>query len=199
MNIGILGGTFDPPHIGHLIIAQEAAFRFGLERVLFVPAGQPYLKIGRSITPAHHRVEMVRRAIASNPLFAVSMLEVEREGPSYTVDTLIALHKEWGPEAHLYFIIGLDLVEEIPRWHQPERLLSLCQVIVLARPGYEAAVGRLEEAIPGALQRLLFLEGLLIGISATDIRQRVAQGLPIRYLVPQAVGEYIRDQGLYRA
>lgn len=196
--MGVLGGTFDPVHLGHLIIAQEASYRLGLERVLFLPAGQPWLKEGRPITPAHHRLEMLRRAIAGDPAFALSTLEVERPGPSYTVDTLPLLKRE--ARGELYFILGLDSLADLPRWHQPERLIRLCRLVGMPRPGYSSLdLAALERAIPGVGERVVLLPDPEIGISATEIRGRVARGQPIRYLVPEAVEGYIREQGLYAA
>jgi len=133
MNIGILGGTFDPIHIGHLILAVEARVQLRLDEVLFVPAGQPWLKVERNITPAFHRVEMVRRAIASNPYFKLCTLEVERPGPSYTVDTLMALRDMQGAEANFFFILGRDTLADLPSWKEPNRLLQICHLVVAPR------------------------------------------------------------------
>jgi nicotinate-nucleotide adenylyltransferase len=135
VNIGVLGGTFDPIHIGHLVVAEEARTKLGLSEVLFVPAGQPWLKQGHSITPAAHRVEMVRRAIADNPYFKLSTLEVERPGPSYTVDTLTLLQDQLSGEASLFFIIGRDTLAELPLWKEPEKVVQLCRLVVPPRLG----------------------------------------------------------------
>ena len=136
MRIGILGGTFDPIHLGHLLIAEESRITLGLERVLFVPAGRPWLKEGQPLTDAVHRVRMVELATASNPHFQVRRNEVERPGPSYTVDTLGELRAELDPDAELYFILGLDALESFHRWKEPERVLDLCRLVVVGRPGY---------------------------------------------------------------
>lgn len=205
MNIGILGGTFDPVHIGHLVVGEEARIKLGLSEVLFVPAGQPWLKLDRDITPAVHRVEMVRRAIADNPCFKLSTVEVDRPGPSYTVDTLTALQKRLGSEARLFFILGRDALAELPLWKEPGRLVELCRLVAAPRSIVSRDEGsspkdlkRLEEAMPGLLDRVTQLDMPVIGISSSAIRQRVAQGLSIRYLVPPGVEKYIREQKLYR-
>ena len=196
MNIGVLGGTFDPIHIGHLVVAEEARIKFGLREVLFVPAGQPWLKLGRNITLAVHRVEMVRRAIADNPHFKLCTLEVERPGPSYTVDTLTMLRKQLGSEASLFFILGRDTLAELPLWKEPEKLVQLCRLVVVPRLGSKD-LKHLETAIPGLLDKVIQLDMPVIGISSSGIRQRIAQGLSIRYLVPAEVEKYITEQKIY--
>ena len=196
MNIGVLGGTFDPVHIGHLIVAEEARLTLGLSKVLFVPAGQPWLKQDRSIAPAVHRVEMVRRAIAGNPFFEISTLEVERAGPSYTVDTLTMLGKQLGSRASLFFILGRDTLAELPLWKEPQKVVQLCRLVVPPRLG-SRDLKHLEKAIPGLLERIIQLDMPVIGISSSEIRQRIAQGLPIRYLVPPAVEKYITEHRMY--
>ena len=196
MNIGVLGGTFDPIHMGHLIVAEEARIKLGFSEVLFVPAGQPWLKLDRTITPAVHRVEMVRRAIADNPHFKLSTLEVERPGPSYTVDTLAMLRKQLGREASFFFILGRDALAELPLWKEAEKLVQLCRLVVAPRLGSKD-LKHLEKIIPGLLDKVIQLDMPVIGISSSGIRQRLAQGLPIRYLVPSEVEKYITKQKLY--
>lgn len=196
MNIGVLGGTFDPIHIGHLIVAEEARIKLGLAEVLFVPAGEPWLKQDRDITPAVHRVEMVRRAIADNPAFKLSTLEVDRSGPSYTVDTLEALQDQLSSETSLFFILGRDTLAELPFWKEPRKVIQLCQLVVPPRLG-SRNLRHLEEAIPGLRERVIQLDMPVIGISSSGIRQRIARGLSIRYLVPPGVEEYIVEQGVY--
>lgn len=197
--IGILGGTFDPIQIAHLVIAEQARVCLGLQEVLFIPAGDPWRKRGQNITIAEHRVAMVRLAIASNPYFLLSLIEVERPGPSYSVDTIEQLQLEFGGGIELYFIMGMDAVFDLPNWKEPERLSRLCRLVVMARPGYDrSGLLALDEQVPGLSERLVLLEAPLLDISSSDIRQRVAQGLPIRYLVPDEVGRYIREHGLYR-
>ncbi|NWF77309.1 MAG: nicotinate-nucleotide adenylyltransferase [Chloroflexi bacterium] len=204
MDIGILGGTFDPIHIGHLVVAEEARIKLGFSEVLFVPAGQPWLKLDRAITPAVHRVEMVRLAIASNPCFRLCTLEVERPGPSYTVDTLIALREQLGSKANLFFILGRDALAELPLWKEPQKLVQLCRLVVAPRPVLSEVEGpgskdlrHLEKAIPGLRDKVVQLDMPVIGISSSEIRQRLAQGLPIRYLVPPEVEKYLTEQRLY--
>ncbi len=196
MNIGVLGGTFDPIHMGHLIIAEEARVKLALSEVFFVPAGQPWLKQDRNITPAVHRVEMVRRATADNPYFKLSTLEVERPGPSYTVDTLIMLRKQLGSRASLFFLLGRDALAEVALWKEPHKVVQLCKLVVAPRIGSKD-LRHLEKAIPGLLGRVIQLDMPVIGISSSEIRQRIAQGLPIRYLVPPAVEKYITEHRMY--
>ena len=196
MNIGVLGGTFDPIHIGHLVVAEEARIKLGFREVLFVPAGQPWLKLDRNITPAVHRVEMVRRAIADNPHFKLCTLEVEHPGPSYTVDTLTMLRKQLGSEASLFFILGRDTLAELPLWKEPKKLVQLCRLVVAPRLGSKG-LKHLETSIPGLLDKVIQLDMPVIGISSAKIRQRIAQGLTIRYLVPAEVEKYITEQKVY--
>jgi nicotinate-nucleotide adenylyltransferase len=196
MAVGILGGTFDPVHSGHLIIAQEVALELGLELVYFIPVGQPPLKQG-TVTPAAHRLEMLRLALAGNDSFHLSTLEVERPGPSYTVDTLRELRRAEARE--VFVILGWDAVADLPRWSRPQELITLCRIAAVPRPGApEPDVDSLEKILPGFKERLRLLSGPIIGISASEIRRRVARGLPVRHLLPPAVERYIQDNGLYR-
>ncbi|MGD2064882.1 MAG: nicotinate-nucleotide adenylyltransferase [Dehalococcoidia bacterium] len=196
MNIGILGGTFDPIHIGHLVVAEEARIRVGFNEVLFVPAGQPLLKPGHNITPSDQRVEMVRRAIADNPNFKLCTLEVERPGPSYTVDTLMMLREQLGSEVSLFFILGRDTLAELPSWKEPKKLAQLCRLVVAPRLGSKD-LQHLETEIPGLLDKVIQLDMPVIEISSSGIRERIARGLPIRYLVPAEVEKYITEQKIY--
>lgn len=204
MNVGVLGGTFDPIHMGHLVVAEEARVKLGLSEVLFVPAGEPWLKRDRDITPAFHRMEMVRLAIADNPRFKLCGLEVQRPGPSYTVDTLTLLQDQLSGEASLFFILGRDILAELPSWKEPQKLLQLCRLVVAPRPFSSEAAGssssdfrHLEKAIPGLTDKVIRLHMPVIGINSSDIRERIGRGLSIRYLVPHGVEEYITEQGLY--
>jgi len=197
VNIGVLGGTFDPIHIGHLVVAEEARLKLGFREVLFVPAGKPWRKLDRNITLAVHRVEMVRRAIADNPHFKLCTLEVERPGPSYTVDTLTMLRKQLDSEASLFFILGRDTLAELPLWKEPKKLVQLCRLVVAPRLGSKD-LKHLETSIPGLLDKVIQLDMPVIGISSAKIRQRIAQGLTIRYLVAKGVEEYIVEHELYR-
>jgi nicotinate-nucleotide adenylyltransferase len=196
MNIGVLGGTFDPIHIGHLVVAEEARTKLGLSEVLFVPAGQPWLKQARDITRAAHRVEMVRRAIADNPYFKLSTLEVDHPGPSYTVDTLTLLQDQLSSESSLFFILGRDTLAELPLWKEARKVIQLCRLVVPPRLG-SRDLKHLEEAIPGLLERVIQLDMPVIGISSSEIRKRIARGLSIRYLVPPGVEKYITEQRIY--
>ncbi len=196
--LGVFGGTFDPIHIGHLIAAQEVWAALRLDRVLFVPAGEPPHKRGLPVTPAEHRVAMVALAIQDNPAFVLSRIEVDRPGPSYTVDTLRQLRATW-PAAELFLIIGADELLSLPTWREPATIAALAQIVAVARPGVQIEDLRyLEPWIPEPQRRIHFVSMPLIGISATDLRRRVAEGRPIRYQVPDAVMQYIYEHRLYR-
>src|SRR5258705_1501562 len=197
---GILGGTFDPPHLGHLVLAQEVHARLGLDRVWFVPAGVPPHKTGRVVSPAADRSEMVRRAIGGDERCALSDVELTRTGPSYTADTLEQLREQWGRHAVLHLILGWDMLTYLPHWHAPERVLAATDVVVAAhRPGARDDLARLEQRIPAVTGKVVVLPAPQLDISASALRERVASGLPIRYLVPDTVSEYIDQRGLYRA
>lgn len=194
--IGIIGGTFDPVHIGHLIIAEESRCRLDLEKVVFIPAGQPPHKPSEPIASAEHRYAMTVLATRDNPAFEVSRIEMERPGPSYTVDTIEELRSTCRDEVEFFFIVGADSLLEILTWHQPERLINLCRIVAATRPGYDQAEA--ERLLPRAyLERTVFLDAPSVDISSTELRERVASGTPIRYLVPRDVEEYILKNGLY--
>ena len=198
MNIGVLGGTFDPIHMGHLIIAEETRARLGLTEVLFVPAGQPWLKANNYISPAEHRVQMVRLAIADEPSFKLSTMEIERVGPSYTVDTIAELQEQIGAGDKLFFILGWDNLMQLPKWHEPARLVRMCRLVPVPRVGYPSPdFNSLEVAIPGLSQSIILLDTPQIEISSSEIRSRVARGLSIHRLVPEPVERYIREHKLY--
>ena len=196
--VGILGGTFDPVHHGHLVAAEEARYQLGLDRVLFVPAAHPPHKPRQPITPAHHRLRMIELAIAPSPHLAVSRVDLDRPGPSYTVDTLDLLRAEWGPDALLFFIQGADLLADILTWHQPQRLIQLCQLAVVERADVEIDLQYLEGHLPGLSSRIHWVRMPGLDISSRDLRARVRRGRPISHLVPRAVEAYILEQGLYR-
>src|SRR4030043_229729 len=199
MNIGVLGGTFDPVHAGHLVIAEEARLRLSLARVIFVPAGQPWLKTGRTITPAVHRVEMVRQAIAAKPYFELSIIEVDRPRPSYSVETITILQQQLGAEARFFFLVGWDSLAELPQWKEPDRLIQLCKVVAVTRPGFSRPdLKALESSVPGVTQSVVWLDIPPVDISSSDIRKRVAQGLSIHDLVSDEVESYIKEKKLYR-
>jgi len=198
MNIGVLGGTFDPIHNGHLIVAEEARARVNLAETLFVPAGQSWLKTDRPISAVEHRVEMVRLAIADKPYFKLSTVDIERAGASYTIDTIADLQGQIGAEDELFLILGWDSLAELPQWHEPSQLITMCRLVVVPRPGYpRPKLKKLEASIPGLSQRVMFMEGPEIDISASLVRERVAKGLYVRHLVPEPVNEYIKQHGLY--
>ena len=191
--LGVMGGTFDPIHYGHLTTAEEALVQFELEGVLFVPTGQPWMKAHEVVSPAEDRYLMTVIATASNPLFSVSRVDVDREGPTYAVDTLRALKDE--TDADLYFITGADAIVEIVQWKEPQELFELAHFIAATRPGYD--VHGLE--VPGdAGDAVTVMNIPALAISSTDIRERVKGGRPIRYLVPEGVKSYIEKAGLYR-
>jgi nicotinate-nucleotide adenylyltransferase len=203
--LGVLGGTFDPVHLGHLAIAEEAREALGLERVLFVPAGRPWQKSDRAVGAAADRIAMVELAIAGNPAFDCSRLEVERPGPTYSADTLAALaaaERASGREPDLWFILSTEALRGLPTWHEPDRILGLCRLAVAPRAGFGPADdpidGRwLSRHLPGREDRIHLLDGPRLDISSSDIRARVATGRSIRYLVPDAVAAYIGDHALY--
>jgi nicotinate-nucleotide adenylyltransferase len=198
MNIGVLGGTFDPIHMGHLIIAEEVRARLDLAEVLFVPAGQPWLKINNVISPAQHRVEMVRLAIADEPSFKLSTMEIERPGLSYTVDTMAELGNQIGAADKLFFILGWDNLIQLPQWHEPSRLVRLCRLVPVPRVGHPTPdLDSLEAAVPGLSQSIIMLDTPQIEISSSEIRDRVARGLSIHQLVPEPVERYIQQHRLY--
>jgi len=181
-----------------LFAGEEARTRLDLERVIFVPAGLPPHKLHLHVTPTEHRLNMVQLAIADNPHFRLSRVDIDRFGPSYTVDTIELLRDEYGPEAELYFIMGSDSLADLLTWHKPERLIRLCRIVALTRPGHRVDLEELNHLLPGAIARVQLLEMPLLQISSTDLQRRVRMGLSIKYLVPPAVEAYIRQHGLYR-
>jgi nicotinate-nucleotide adenylyltransferase len=199
---GILGGTFDPIHDGHLALAREARDILHLELVLFVPNADPPHKRGQSVTPAHHREAMVALAIESDPSFVLSRIELERPGPSYAVDTVAELaHRaraEHRPEP--WFVMSAEALEGFDQWHQPQRILELCRLAVAPRPGAEPLDGRwVARHFPGTEARFAFLPGPELAIASTDVRERLSRGQPIDALVPRPVARYIADHRLYLA
>ncbi len=192
-----MGGTFDPIHHGHLVTAEEALWQFHLDEVVFVPTGQPWMKSDREVTPAEHRYLMTVIATASNPRFSVSRIEVERPGPTYAVETLQELREQAEEEIELFFITGADAMLEIFHWKDPEQVLSQAHFIAATRPSYDIA--RFEEEAPAGRPNVSVMDVPALAISSSDIRRRVAEGEPIRYLVPEGVQQYIRKVGLYGA
>jgi nicotinate-nucleotide adenylyltransferase len=199
MDIGVLGGTFDPIHSGHLVIAEEARLRLRLAKVLFVPARQQWLKTGRNIAPVAHRVEMLRRAIAGKPYFELSTVEVDRPGPSYSVETMAILQQQLGAEAKIFFVVGWDSLAELPQWKEPDRLVQLCKLVAVTRPGFSCPdLKAMESFVSGITQSVVWLDIPPVDISSSDIRERVALGRSIHGLVPDEVERYIAEQKLYR-
>ena len=195
---GILGGTFDPIHNGHLAIAEEVRAYLNLTEVLFLPAGQPWMKADKSISPAVYRVEMLRLALHSKPYFKISTMEVEHRGPSYSVDTIAKLKGQSVEASNFYFIIGWDNLARIMLWKDPLKLIKLCFLVAVPRPGYDRPdIKKLEAEIPGISKKTIFMDKPRVDISATDIRNKVAQGLLISGLVPEEVAGYIKENGLY--
>jgi nicotinate-nucleotide adenylyltransferase len=196
VRVGILGGTFNPPHIGHLVCAQEAYREFELDRVLLIPARIPPHKPVEHEPGPHHRLELCRVAVADDERFEVSDLELRRDGPSFTVDTLKELNTE-APNNELFLIVGGDIAAGLPRWREPERVLDLATLSIAKRRG--TARSSIDTALGGLRggDRARFFDMPRIGVSSTMVRRRVRSGQPIRYLVPDAVRAYIERHGLY--
>ena len=195
---GILGGTFDPPHYGHLVIAEQTRETLDLAGVLFMPAGQPPHKRERQLSAAEHRQAMVALSIADNQRFSLLTIELERDGPSYSVESLEQLTRE-RPGAKFVFIVSIEAARQLPTWRDPQRLLELTEIAVVPRLGYPPLeAGWADHAFPGFRDRFLDVDSPSLGHSASDIRERVAAGRSIRYLVPGAVEDYIGRYRLYR-
>ncbi|GAC1319135.1 MAG: hypothetical protein NVSMB2_14250 [Chloroflexota bacterium] len=194
--LGVLGGTFDPPHFGHLILAQEACWQLDLDRVLFVPAQQNPLKRNQDLSSPETRCAMVLLAIEDNAAFELSVEDIDRPPPSYTVDLLRAL---WADDRELFFLVGADIVPELPRWYRPDQVLRLARLVIARRPETPAPdLEALDRALPGARDRVDVLDTPGVAISARQVRARVAAHQPIRYLTPASVERYISENGLYR-
>jgi nicotinate-nucleotide adenylyltransferase len=192
--IGVLGGTFDPIHLGHLAAASEALHALSLDEVVFVPAGRPWQK--KDFSDAEDRFMMTMLAVSAHPRFSASRMELDRRGATYTVDTLEAMREFWGPEAELFFITGADSAAGIRTWHDPERLARIADVVAVTRSGTDArALQTDDESLP----RVRVLEMPLVDVSGTEVRRRVGAGRPIDFLVPAEVVAYIREHGLYAA
>lgn len=199
MRLGILGGTFDPVHVGHLIVAEHLREALRLQKFLFVLAADPWHKTGHEITAAADRLAMLELALQGDPNLEVSRVDIERPGPTYSVDTVADLRRLYGPKALFLFFVGIDSLLTLPTWHEPARLLEVCRVFAMRRPGYRRVPWMgLEEKLPGIRERVNVVDVPQIEISSTDIRERIADGRTIRYLTPDAVREYIESHGLYR-
>ncbi len=193
-----MGGTFDPIHFGHLVAAEEALVQFNLDKVLFMPTGRPALKGSGGVTAAEHRYLMTVLATAANPDFDVSRMEVDRPGTTYTVDTLLELRDLYGPSAELFFITGADAVWEILSWKDADAIAGLATFIAATRPGYDLDAAREAHSAASSGFRIEYMELPALAISSTDLRQRVAERRPVRYLTPESVATYIDKHGLYR-
>ena len=196
--VGILGGTFDPVHCGHIEIARRALREAGLERVIFIPAGQPRLKAAEPTAAPKHRLEMLRVAIAGIAGFELSDIEVLREGPTLTVDTLGEIGKEFGGETELVFILGLDVLARFDQWLEPCRVVHLATLLAVSRPGYSAFDwAEFYERNPYARGKVECVESTAIDISATELRRRLVNGASVDGLLPEGVEQYIRENRLY--
>lgn len=196
--LGILGGTFDPPHYGHLALAETARVQLGLDRVLFAPVGEQPLKPGLIVTPAEQRAAMTELAIADNPAFALTRADLDRPGPHYTVDLLALLRAAQPEVAQWYFLLGEDSLADLPRWRDPAGILAQARLAVMPRLGRRADLSALQAQLPALAERLVWLDMPYLDIAATDLRRRARIGLPLRYLVPPAVEAYIHAHALYR-
>ncbi len=195
--IGVFGGTFDPIHIGHLILAVEARHQLQLDRVYLAPAGDPPHKQNNSISPVGHRLAMCRLAIAGDSGIDISLIDAERPGPHYTSDMLRLFRARVGAGAELFFLMGLDSLRDLPTWHEPLWLVQNCRLVALQRHDVEIDWSALEAVLPGVRERVVFLEMPEVEIASNVLRERVRAGQPIRYQVPLAVERYISEHGLY--
>ncbi|MEG0216975.1 MAG: nicotinate-nucleotide adenylyltransferase [Raoultibacter sp.] len=195
--LGIMGGTFDPIHIGHLACAEQARDTFDLDAVIFVPAGNPVFKKNQTITPALQRLEMCRLAVRSNPAFDVSDIEIRRPGDTYTVDTLREVRAYYPPNVELYFITGADAVFSIVRWRESAAIAGLARLIAVTRPGYALSQEKRDYLAQNSAFSVTYAEVTALALSSSDIRQRVREKRSIRYLTMQSVFDYIHEKGLY--
>lgn len=198
--IGIMGGTFNPIHTGHLIIADDAREKYKLDKVLFIPSGLPPHKPDSEVLDPEHRFEMVRLAVASNAGFEASRMEIDRDGYTYTVYTLNELKERYGKGTTFYFIIGADVVPELKTWREYKKVFQLCEFIAVLRPGFSdnSFLGEIQQLEAEYGAKIHPMQSRLIDISSTDIREHCMRGTSIKYLVPEAVESYILDKGLYK-
>lgn len=198
MKLGILGGTFDPIHHGHLVVAERVRAEMCLDQVLFIPAGRPWFREGQTVTDARHRLEMTRLATADNAHFVVSGMEVRRDGPTYTIDTLVDLRERMGRGVEMFLILGIDALNELHRWRRSCDVLDMATVVGVTRPGAETvdwtALASIQD---GVADRVVIVDGPLVDISAADVRCRLAKGLSVQGLIPHVVEDYARRHGLY--
>lgn len=197
--VGLLGGTFDPIHVGHLMMAEAVRSEYGLEKVIFIPAAVPPHKLNRHIAPAEDRYQMVLLATKSNPYFEVSDIELKRPGPSYSIDTVHAFLEEYGEDTDFFFIIGADVIPDMGTWNRIEKLLEICEFVAAQRPGCKPDSEELRARFGELVAKHIHtLETPEFEVSSTDIRERLRKGHSIRYIVPPEVEEYIYQKGLYR-
>ncbi len=198
MRLGIFGGTFDPPHIGHLILAAEAYHSLNLDQVLWVITPDPPHKQGQAITPLQHRLDMVEATLESDPAFALSHIEIDRPGPQYVVDTMYLLRQRF-PDGELIYLIGGDSLSNLPNWYRPRQFLALCSALgVMRRPEDKIDLDVLESALTGITPKIQFIEAPMLQISSRDIRERVKQNKPFRYYITNTVYQIIQERHLYR-
>jgi len=198
VRVGVLGGTFDPVHLGHLAIAEEVRIRLDLNRVIFIPAGQPRLRSDEYLTPAADRLRMVELATEDNPHFQVCDIEVQRSGPTYTIDTLDELGRRLGEDTALYFIVGADILGQFHRWKDPEKVIESCHLVVVSRPGHQDDdLPEWFQSTDSANEKVTRLEIPMVDISGTEIRRRAGLGESVGHLVPDQVAAYIQARKLY--
>jgi nicotinate-nucleotide adenylyltransferase len=198
MQVGVFGGTFDPPHLGHLILAAEALDQLRLDRILWVLTQDPPHKHGQMIRPWEERFDMVRLATAGDPTFEISRVDIDRPGPHYAVDTMGILASQL-PQTSLFYLIGGDSLHDLPSWHQPRQFLESCAGLgVMRRPGDSINLDALEGVLPGISARVHFITAPLLEISSRDIRERIASGRPFRYYLTPAVYQYILETNIYQ-
>lgn len=200
LKLGIMGGTFDPIHFGHLVTAEAVRVEFNLDKVIFVPAGNPPHKVKRAVTDKKHRYLMTILATVTNPYFEVSAIEIDREGYTYTIDTIKEFKRIYGEETELYFITGADAILEIFTWKNADELLKLCNFVAATRPGFEKKLidEKLEKTKEIYGKEIYRVSVPSLAISSTDIRERVSSRRPIKYLLPESVERYIEKCGLYK-
>jgi nicotinate-nucleotide adenylyltransferase len=197
--IGVFGGTFDPVHLGHLAVAAEVRRAMNLADFIFMPAGQPYFKNLKNISDSQHRLNMLRLALQDKPFYSISQLELERPGPTYAVESMSKMKAGLKAGEELYFILGWDALMNLPKWREAARLIEICRIVAVPRPGFsQPDIAQIEKELTGIARRCTILERPLIDISSSAIRRRVAEGLPIAKMVPAAVEEYIHANSLYR-
>ena len=198
MRLGLFGGTFDPPHLGHLILAAECLHQSDLDGVLWILTPNPPHKQGQTISPLENRLAMLQAALGDDPGFSISRVEMDRPGPHYAVETVRLLAKHY-PNTELIYLMGGDSLRDLPTWHEPQQFIAACDEIgVMHRPDVEINLSELEVTLPGLLKKVRFVETPLIEISAQDIRHRIRAGLPYRYYLPDSVYQWIRNHDIYR-